>query len=184
MTVARSVETIETPRLVGGRLGPAHLDETRRLLADPLVMRTLSATGDPMSDVEIRASLDDADDHWRRHGFGLYALRARDDGRFVGRGGLKWYEVEGEPTVGLAYAIVAPEWGRGFATEIARACLRLGFEGLRLDAIGCWTLPINLASRRVMEKVGFRYLRDADFKGLVHRIYEIRRTEWNDGPTP
>lgn len=177
-----TIETISTPRLVGERLGPGHLDEARALLGDPLVMRTLSADGLPLRDEQVRESLDQADEHWGRHGFGLWAFRARDDGRFVGRGGLKWYHVEGADVVGVAYAIVAPEWGRGFATEIARACLRVGFGALGLEEIGCWTLPINLASRRVMEKVGFRYDRDAEFAGLPHLIYRITRDEWHDDP--
>ncbi|HWE40529.1 MAG TPA: GNAT family protein [Isosphaeraceae bacterium] len=180
MERSTTIETIETPRLVGRRLGPGHIEEVRVLLRDPLVMRTLSADGAPMPEPDIRASLDQADDHWHRHGFGLWAFRARDDGRFVGRGGLKWYEVEGEDVVGVGYAIISPEWGRGHATEIARACLRVGFGRLGLEHIGCWTLPFNHASRRVMEKVGFRYLRDADFAGLPHRIYRITRDDWRD----
>jgi ribosomal-protein-alanine N-acetyltransferase len=69
-------------------------------------------------------------------------------------------------------------WNRGFATEIAQVSLDVGFERLGLAEIGSWTLPINLVSQRVMEKLGFRYERDFEFAGLPHRFYRLVAAEW------
>jgi RimJ/RimL family protein N-acetyltransferase len=68
-------------------------------------------------------------------------------------------------------------WNRGFATEMAEASLDVGFGQLGFPEIGSWTLPGNMASQRVMEKLGFRYERDFEFAGLVHRFYRLAAGE-------
>ncbi|MEI8373724.1 MAG: GNAT family protein [Planctomycetota bacterium] len=54
----------------------------------------------------------------------------------------------------------------------------IGFEHLGFPEIGSWSLPVNLVSQRVMEKLGFRYERDFKFAGLVHRFYRLVKGEW------
>jgi [ribosomal protein S5]-alanine N-acetyltransferase len=68
--------------------------------------------------------------------------------------------------VELAYALVAEYWNRGPAPEMARAVTDLAFERLGLTNVVCFTLPTNLASRRVMEKVGFAFERNLVHAGL------------------
>jgi RimJ/RimL family protein N-acetyltransferase len=69
-------------------------------------------------------------------------------------------------------------WNRGFATEMSRAILEVGFGQLSFSEICSWTLPGNLASQRVMEKLGFRYERDFEFAGRLHRFYRLVKGEW------
>jgi ribosomal-protein-alanine N-acetyltransferase len=61
---------------------------------------------------------------------------------------------------------------------MAHASVRFGFDQLGLSEIASWTLPINLTSQRVMEKLGFRYERDFEFAGLNHRFYRLAAGEW------
>ena len=128
--------------------------------------------------------LAEADEHWCRHGFGFWAFRDKESGRFVGRAGLKLYRIGDGDRVGLAYAVVSDLWRLGYATEMAAASLRVGFDELGLPEIASWTLPINHASQRVMEKLGFRYEHDFVFAGLPHRFYRLsapdRRTKETD----
>ena len=93
-------------------------------------------------------------------------------------GGLKTYQIDGKDVIGLAYAVMPDYWNRGFATEIAAASLEVGFGHLGLAEIWSWALPDNLASQRVMEKLGFRYERDFEFAGLLHRFYRVVAGEW------
>jgi ribosomal-protein-alanine N-acetyltransferase len=60
----------------------------------------------------------------------------------------------------------------------AHASLDVGFEHLGFPVIGSWTLPVNMASQRVMEKLGFRYERDCEFAGLLHRFYRLAAGAW------
>ncbi len=78
-----------------------------------------------------------------------------------------------QDVIGLAYAIMSDYWNRGFATEMGRTSLEVGFGQLRFPEIASWTLPTNLASQRVMEKLGFGYERDFEFSGLEHRFYRL-----------
>jgi RimJ/RimL family protein N-acetyltransferase len=66
-------------------------------------------------------------------------------------------------------------WGKGLATEIARALLKIGFEHLGLAQLVAFTITTNHASRRVMEKVGFTFERELAHAGLPHVLYRIRR---------
>jgi RimJ/RimL family protein N-acetyltransferase len=138
-------------------------------------MADLSADGRLLSDEETRAGLAASEDHWARHGFGLWLFRDRTDGRFVGRGGLKKCLVDGMEAVELAYAVNRPLMCHGYATEMAALGLEVGFERLGLEEIVGFTLPRNRASRRVMEKVGMSYERDIVHAGLPHALYRVRR---------
>ncbi len=158
----------------------AHFPEIHRLHTDPEVMRTLSADGKPLSEEKTRQSIQQAVDHWRRHDFGFWVFRRSLDGSFVGRGGLKLYQIDGKDVIGLAYAVVSGCWNQSFATEMAAASVEVGFERLGFAEIASWTLPTNLASRRVMEKLGFRYERHFEFAGLVHRLYRFEAAEWRE----
>lgn len=174
-------EEVETPRLRGERIDSRHFDEICQLHRDPLVAALLTAGGRPVADQVTRERLERHTGHWERHGYGFWVFRAKDGGRFIGRGGLGHYEVEGEEMAGLSYAVVSGEWGRGYATEIARAGVEAGFEGLGLEWIGSWTLEKNEASKRVMEKVGFRYERAIEFAELPHLFFRLRKA-WYKRP--
>jgi RimJ/RimL family protein N-acetyltransferase len=106
------------------------------------------------------------------------SLASRASGQFIGRGGLKSHQIDGREVIGLAYTVMPDYWNRGFATEIAQASLDVGFGHLGFPEIDSWTLPVNLASRRVMEKLGFRYERDFEFAGLPHRFYRLAKGDW------
>jgi RimJ/RimL family protein N-acetyltransferase len=136
---------------------------------DPAVMATLGGVRSP---AKTRAFLRANLRHWERYGFGLWIFRDRADGRFVGRGGLRHVRLHARPEVEISYALMSPYWGRGFATEIARASVDLGAR-LGAPSLVAFTLPDNHGSRRVMEKVGFRYERDILWGGLPHVLYRF-----------
>jgi RimJ/RimL family protein N-acetyltransferase len=88
---------------------------------------------------------------------------------------LQWTYVAELDEVEVAWAISPERWGRGLATELARASITTAFGPLGLSGIIAFTLPHNLASRRVMEKTGFVYERNIVHAQLPHVLY--RRTE-------
>ena len=175
---AESLDCFGTSRLVAQPISAADFPDIHRLHSDPKVMKTLSADGKPLSEEATREHIRQTVEHWEQHGFGLWAFRRKTDGHFIGRGGLKIYQIEGKDVIGLAYAVLSDYWNQGFATEMGHASLEVGFGRLGLPEIASWTLPINLASQRVMEKLGFRYERDFEFAGLRHRLYRISAGEW------
>jgi RimJ/RimL family protein N-acetyltransferase len=169
--VRRSLDRVETARMVCERQRPEHAQELFMLLRDPRVARTLMPTGRPPSEVEVLDGLRTKIEHWDQHGFGLWLLRDRATGAMVGRGGLQHTFVGGYSEVEVGWSIVPERWGQGLATELALLSVDVAFTDLGLHEIVAFTQPDNLASRRVMEKAGFAYERDVIHVGLPHVLY-------------
>ncbi len=113
--------------MVASRLTEADLPQLLLLIGDPRVAATLSLTGQPPSEADVRAGLIEAIGHWELHRFGLWLLRDRSGGELLGRGGLQHTWVSGRDEVEVAWAIVPERWGRGLATELARASIDAAF---------------------------------------------------------
>ncbi|HZU90227.1 MAG TPA: GNAT family N-acetyltransferase [Stellaceae bacterium] len=126
---------------------------------------------------ETRAYLADTLDHWRRYGFGLWVLRD-PAGTFAGRAGIRRVAIEDIDETEIADALMPEFWGRGLATEIARALLDIGFARLDLLDTVAFTLPENLASRRVIEKLGLRFERSVEYRGRPQVLYRMTRAAW------
>ena len=172
-----SIERFETERIVCERLEPGHGDELRALLLDERVFTTLWPRSRPPTEGDVLASLETKVEHWERHGFGMWLLRDRSTGEMVGRGGLQYTYVAGLDDVEAAWAIVPERWREGLATEFAHACATVGLDRLSLLSIVAFAQPENIASRRVMEKVGFRYEGELTHVGLPHVLYR-RDAHW------
>jgi ribosomal-protein-alanine N-acetyltransferase len=93
-----------------------------------------------------------AEDHWKAHGLGIWSVRDRHGGELLGHSGLLLNE---PPEVELIYAFARSGWGRGFATEAASCLIDYAFTHRRLDHLNALVFPENIASRRVLEKLGF-----------------------------
>jgi RimJ/RimL family protein N-acetyltransferase len=147
------MDAFDTPRLRAQRLRMVHLEDLVALHLDEDVMRTLGGT---RSAETTEAYLNINLAHWDQHGFGLWMLYA-PDGRFAGRAGVRHLEVDGADEIEIAYTFQRAFWDAGNATEIGQALTGLAFGELGLaDLVGV-TLVDNLASRRVLEKLGFAY---------------------------
>ncbi len=169
------IDTFCTDRLIADRLQANHLSDLCRMHQNSRVMATLKGI---RSDDVTRQFLDQELEHWNRHGFGLWVFGDKVDGQFVGRGGLRNTLVGGNDGVELAYALMPEYWGKGLATEMAEASLKIGFEQLGLVDVVCFTMTTNRASQRVMEKVGFKYERDIIHADLPHVFYRLTADEW------
>lgn len=165
-------ERFETERLFAERIGPGHEPEFQRLHTDPDVARTI---GGVLAPDALREAFDRSVAHWEQHGFGPWMFFAQDDGRFVGRGFVRWAEIDGQRCCELGYALLPAEWGRGFATELAREMVRIAFDEVGVDEVVAIAIETNVASMRVMEKVGLRYSHDCEYKTLPVRLFRRRR---------
>ncbi len=113
-----------------------------------------------------------------RAGVQYWPVFALDSGVHVGCAGLR---PSPEPhTLELGFHLRPEHWGLGYATEAARAVLAYGFATLGLRAVVAGHHPENAASRRVLERVGFRYTHDEHYPdtGLTHRNYRLTAEEY------
>lgn len=144
---------ITTDRLILRRWREEDREPFARMNADPRVMEFFP---DLLSREESDALADRIQAHFERHGFGMLAAELRDSGEFIGFIGLfvPAFEAAFTPCVEIGWRLAANHWGRGLATEGARAVLAWGFDSLGLREIVSFTAPANLRSIRVMEKIG------------------------------
>lgn len=166
---------IETERLILRPFSADDLEAFASLNEDPDVMRYIG-NGKPMTKEQTETRLNAVLDHWKQHEFGLFTAIDKASGEFVGFCGLKYLDTSSEIEVG--YRLAKKFWGRGLATEAARASLHYGFETLGLDRIVAVVQPENGASCRVIEKIGLRYEKEARFYDTDVKYFAITREQY------
>jgi RimJ/RimL family protein N-acetyltransferase len=182
---------LETARMVLRQCDEHDVDRLVELHNDPAVMRFLGPCQETVEHVR-----DEVLPHWQRlyaDGFGYWAAIERATGAFLGWFLLRPPKVDPQPGVlELGYRLHVAAWGRGFATEGSTALVDRGFAGLGAQRIVADTMAVNLGSRRVLEKVGLRYLRtvyphyDEPLDGAEHGDveYALTREEWSAARAP
>jgi RimJ/RimL family protein N-acetyltransferase len=108
---------------------------------------------------ESDAQVERIEAHFAARGFGLWAVEIPGVAPFIGFVGLNVprFEAHFTPCVEIGWRLAVEHWGRGYATEAARAVLDVGFEQVGLTEIVSMTVPANVRSRRVMEKLGMTH---------------------------
>jgi RimJ/RimL family protein N-acetyltransferase len=155
-------DTITTDRLLLRRWREADRLPFQNMNADPRVMEFMPA---PLSPAESDALIARIEAHFEHHGFGPFAVELPDEMTFAGFIGLSIpaFDAPFMPAVEVGWRLAFDCWGRGLATEGARAVVSYGFEELGLDSVVSFTVPENLRSRRVMEKIGMTHDPRDDF---------------------
>jgi len=177
---------LETERLVLRRFTMADLDSLVELNSDPAVTRYING-GKPISREAVQTDLVSSLEHYERYaGYGFWAAVERSTGRFIG-----WFHFrpakEAPPDeVELGYRLRRSAWHKGYATEGSRALIDNGFAELGVQRVVAFTMVVNVASRRVMEKAGLRFVRvfhqpwpdyiEGEEEGDVE--YALLRSEW------
>ena len=154
--------------------------------ADARVMEFFPAClGQPESD----ATAQRIDEHFDEHGYSFWAVEAAGVSTFTGIAGLvvPQFESHFTPCVEIGWRFAHEFWGRGYASEAARALLEFGFERAGLDEIVSLTVPTNERSRRVMERIGMTRnpADDFDHPNLTegdplrrHVLYRLSKANW------
>jgi RimJ/RimL family protein N-acetyltransferase len=114
-------------------------------------------------------------DHQGLFGYSMYAVTLKSTGQFIGSCGLEHYEWDGSPEVEIAYDLNREFWGQGYATEAAAAVRDFAFGELGLQRIVSYIVPDNIASRRVVEKIGLSKEKQFMKDGRLHIVYALDR---------
>jgi len=174
---------LETERLILRMWRDADRDSFAQMNQDSAVMEFLPG---PLSRPQSDAMVERIEAHFVQHGFGLWAAELRGSGEFLGYVGLAVprFEAAFTPCVEIGWRIALNHWGRGFATEGARAAARFAFDVLSLEELVSFTVPANVRSLRVMEKLGMTHDATDDFDHPLlavghplrrHVLYRIKR---------
>lgn len=163
---------METERLL---LRDMHLADTRVLFAlnnDPDVVKY---TGDKAFESvdAAREFFEGKISEYEKAGYGRWSVVLKETGETLGWCGLKFLEEENETDLG--YRFFKRHWGRGYATEAAKACVDHGFNVLKLKRIVARSMKENVASVRTLEKCGMKFVREEEFALHPGAMYEIVR---------
>jgi RimJ/RimL family protein N-acetyltransferase len=166
------------------RWRPEDLEPFAALTADPQVAEHFPST---LSREESEAMFGRIEEHFQKNGYGPWAVELPGQSSFIGFIGLAVvpFKASFTPCVEILWRLEPRWWGKGLATEGARAALAYGFERLGLEEIVAFTVPGNIRSRRVMEKLGMRYTEDFEHPRIDaqhplcrHVLYRLSRAEW------
>jgi RimJ/RimL family protein N-acetyltransferase len=197
-TMQRVEHVLLTRRLALRRFTVADVGNLLALDGDPDVMRFIGRTANSRAEIESRVLPWLLGSYAKDGRFGVWAADTRADGAFVGWFGLRpvvpscaamvaWADGPPDsPAAELGYRLRRAAWGRGYATEGARALVDRTFTGPGVDEVVATTMAVNIGSRRVMEKAGLRYVRTVyldwpePLEGNEHGDVEYRltRADW------
>jgi RimJ/RimL family protein N-acetyltransferase len=183
--------TLGTPRLVLRPWCDGDLPAFGALNADPRVMEFLPA---PLAPAESARAAARIRAHMAAHGFGFWAVEVRGGASFAGFVGLATVpaDLPFAPAVEVGWRLAREHWGRGYATEAARAALEFGFGTLGLAEVVSFTAVANARSRAVMERLGMTRSAAEDFDHPAlppghplrrHVLYRLRATDARTGPS-
>ncbi|WP_406637686.1 GNAT family N-acetyltransferase [Amycolatopsis sp. WGS_07] len=176
---------LETDRLLLRQFTEADMENLVQLDSDPRVMRFLAGEPTPRAEIEhkvLPAILQD----YEKGPAGRWAAIERASSEFIGWISLDPPEDGSTTELELGYRLMAKAWGKGYATEGARAAIHKGFTELGTRRVWAQTMAVNTPSRRVMERAGLRYVRtfhvefDDPLPGTEHGEveYALTRDEW------
>lgn len=177
--------TLTTPRLTLRPPTLGDLDAFAEIFADPEVCRYIG-DGKPRPRERVEQSLRNCIACWERRGFGPFAVL--DEGRIIGdtllypiaRSGTDFSDLDARgPEIEIGYRLAREAWGKGFATEAAKATMDWAFspDGPNLPELIAVTYPENAASQRVLEKIGMRCMGEtSDYYDAVTVVFrKLRR---------
>jgi|SRR5947207_4405419 len=162
---------LETDRLLLRQFVKEDAEAFFRLNSDPEVLRYVPDKAFVDLEQARQILIDHPVADYRKHGFGRCACILKSTGENIGFAGLKYLDEFGE--VDVAYRLMRAYWGRGLATEVAKASVQFGFTNLGLKRIIGLVMPENIASIRVLEKAGLRSMGTVAFWGKQFSKYVI-----------
>lgn len=177
---------IQTERLILRLWKPEDVQPYYEINQDLEVVRYLRG---PLTMEQVQDFIVAANAHYDRHGYTVWAVELKETGELIGFIGLNYVDWKAlfTPAVEIAWRLGSQFWGSGYATEGARAVLEYGFMVLGLKKIVAFTVPANVRSIRVMEKIGLQRDKNGDFNHpklsldhplSYHVLYKLTRVDY------
>jgi [ribosomal protein S5]-alanine N-acetyltransferase len=161
---------LETERLSLREITADDLDGLLEIYGDPEAMRLFPSALDRQG---AREWIERNQTRYEQYGHGRWAVILRNEQKLIGDCGLVIQDVDGVEELEVGYSFSRKYWGRGFATEAARACMDYAFERLGRRRIVSMIRPENEPSRRVAERNGLRIEKEIFWRGYQHYVYAI-----------
>jgi RimJ/RimL family protein N-acetyltransferase len=165
--------TIDTHRLCIREMRMDDFDQFYRLRSDPHTMRYIrKPETDPAA---VRSSMES----WyiygdQNHPMGVMVAETKENGQFIGYCVLRHVDFTPGNDLEIGYTLAPEAWGKGYATEIARALINYAFEGKLATELVAFTHPENAASQHVLAKCGFTLVGQVEVYGTTGNKYVLQ----------
>jgi len=168
---------LSTVRLRLEPFDDAHLDGLNELNRDPVVMRYL--TGKPETLEETRAVIARVKARWAEWGCSWWTFIEHDSGKIIGAGCIQHLARDAANPLEIGWRLRQDRWGKGLASEAAQAMAGWAFDSLKAPLLTSVCHVDNLASAKVMQRLGMRYRGVERWYDMDTSVYEITDKEWN-----
>ena len=154
---------LKTKRLILRTWEEQYLDSMSAINQDPLVCEFLPKIGNRAATKTLICRFMN---HYEKYGFTAYAVELKSNGEFIGFVGLMVasFEAHFTPAIEIVWRLASQHWGKGYATEAAKAVVDFAFTILKLEEVVSFAVENNIRSRRVMEKIGMHHSPHDDFE--------------------
>ena len=171
------IPTIETGRLWLRPFTPEDTPTMHRILNGQDVLKYFPGP-QTVTGAQVERMISRMLAHWQEHGYGLWAVEQHTTGALLGRCGLQLITETDE--VEIDFILDPASWGQGLATEAGQASLKFGFAQLNLPEVVGIVHPENLASQRVLQKLGMQFAQATEYFGMVVHHYVITQPDFAD----
>jgi ribosomal-protein-alanine N-acetyltransferase len=172
---------LETKHLIIKNASQDDYENLCVLQSDPDVMRYIG--NGARSPAEVQNALDNAMSHQKKHGFGIGMVFEKNTGLFIGWAGLIYLAYDDtQSEIEVGYMLHKAFWNKGYATELAKAIIKWGFENLPVDKLVAVIIPDNKGSRRVLEKSGMHYIGESVYRNKNVAKFEINKNSTGNPP--
>ena len=169
-TMSNQILSIQTPHLILPSLQSTDAEAMYKIYQTEGVLRYFPNPKPPPLE-KIQRFIAEQQAHWEKYGYGNWGMVPKGQFEIVGWVGLQYLPELDETEVG--FLLDKPFWGKGYATEAALASVRFGFEETKLDHLIALVHPENLASRRVIDKLGMIYVNSLALWGIELMRFRI-----------
>ncbi|MBM7572400.1 GNAT family N-acetyltransferase [Aquibacillus albus] len=163
---------IETERLRLRDMKENDKDNLLEIFSDPIAMKYYPST---KNEEETVRWITWTRNNYRKFGVGLWVVEDKDTGKFLGQCGIVPQKIDGEVQMEIGYSFLREVWGRGFATEAARACKEYGIGTLELTRIISLIDPENTASIKVANRIGMVFEKNIMKWGKTLALYAVEK---------
>ena len=174
---------VETERLILREIVPSDAPGIFELDSDPLVHEYID--NDLLTSIEGASKvIEFIREQYVERGVGRWAAIEKSSGDFIGWSGLKLNTGEKEMLndkydfIDIGYRFIPRYWGKGYATESAIAALDYGFRVLKYETIAGIALIGNIASNKVLQKIGLKHVEDFQYEDTQASWYELKKHDY------
>jgi ribosomal-protein-alanine N-acetyltransferase len=173
-------ESIQTPRLKIETWEQEDIEIAQSLWGDPKVMEFIDVRGG-LNRIQVEEKLRQEIDRQNKYGVQYWKVTVNATGGVVGCCGLRPYELENQ-VYEIGFHIMSRYWGKGYATEAAKAVINYAFNEMKIPKLFAGHNPKNSTSQKMLMKLGFEFIGSEFYKptGLQHPSYELKNPRFKE----